>query len=64
MTEEVKLELLPSSGLVTLEQLAHFLEVETLTLRTNLEKKGIKMLPYYRGRFIISLEALNRYLLE
>lgn len=62
--EELKLELLPAAGLLTLKQLAMFLGANSVTVRTNLEKKGIKMLPYQRGKFIISLGSIDNYLKE
>ena len=57
--EELKLELLPATGLLTLEELAEFLKVNETVVRENFKKQGIPILTYKRGHSIISLDAIT-----
>ena len=57
--EELKLDLLPATGLLELEELAGFLKVNKTVVRENFKKQGIPMLTYKRGHSIISLDAIT-----
>ena len=56
---ELNLELLPATGLLTLKQLSKFLQVNESVVRENFKKEGVPILTYKRGHSRVSLDAIT-----
>ena len=50
---------IPKTGMITLDDLAEILQMNSANLRLNLTKRDVKMLRLGRDKYIISLESLH-----
>jgi len=60
--ETVDIHIIPHEGLVSDRNLATLLETSHGTLLKYLKKTNLKLLEYSKGKYIISLAAISKYL--